>query len=98
MQQNNEGEKANGGWVLCNFLGVLFCGGSLFSIFFVNPIKFFITKNLVITYKLSTIEGFCHKKNFFATILVFLSFCHNFTKKKNEKKMKIKECVASVII
>jgi hypothetical protein len=30
MQQNNEGEKAKGGWVLCKFFWVLFCGVSFF--------------------------------------------------------------------
>jgi hypothetical protein len=35
---------------------------------------FFITKNLVITYKLNTIEGFYHKVNNFAMVLVLIFF------------------------
>jgi hypothetical protein len=40
----------------------------------IKPKKFFITKNLVIIYKLSTIDRFYHKVNDFAMVLVFLSF------------------------
>ncbi len=29
-QENNEGEKAKWGWVLCNFFWVLFCGATFF--------------------------------------------------------------------
>ncbi len=55
---------------------VIFCGGSFFYVFF-KLIKFFIANNLVIAYKLSTIESFYYKKQNFNTILVFLGFCHN---------------------
>ncbi len=98
MQQNNEGEKAKGGWVLCDVFWILFCGGSFFFLYIsIKPKKFFITKNLVITYKLNTIEGFCHKVRDFIMVLVFLSFCHNpkgITKEGEE--IEIKECVVGV--
>ncbi len=55
---------------VCMFLGgFVLWWGFLFYIFF-KP-KFFTTKNLVITYKLNTIEGFYHKERKFSTILVF---------------------------
>ncbi len=38
-QQNNEGEKAKGGWVLCNSFWALFYGGSFFSIRFCQTHK-----------------------------------------------------------
>ncbi len=80
-QANNKGEKAKAGWAFCNlfFLGFVLWWVLFFS-FYVSfkPRKFFfITENLVITYKLSTIEGFYYKVNDFATILGFLGFCHN---------------------
>jgi len=60
MQQNNKGEEVK---VLCVCVCVCvwFCfvlGPFLYI--FVKTRKFFITKNLVIIYKLSTIKGFCH--------------------------------------
>ncbi len=65
-------KKVKGRWVLCKFFWVLFCGGSFsFLYIFVKPKKFFISKNLVITYKLNTIKGLCHKVKDFVTILVF---------------------------
>jgi hypothetical protein len=39
--------------------------------------KFFITKNLVFIFKLSTIDIFYYKEKDFATILVFLGSCHS---------------------
>jgi hypothetical protein len=58
---------------------------------------FFITKNLVITYKLNTIKGFYYKVNDFSTVLVFLGFCHNPKKIAKEKEEKeIKKCVVGV--
>ncbi len=76
--------------------------GLFFFIFFFikflsSPKQKFITKNLVITYKLSTIESFYHKVNNFVMVLVFLSFYHNpneITKENVEKE--IKECVVGV--
>jgi len=66
MQQNNEGEKTKGRWVLWFFFWVLFYGGSFFFFnVFVKPIDFFITNKLVITYKLNTIKGFCHSLGYF---------------------------------
>ncbi len=58
---------------------------------FIKPIKFFIAKNLVITYKLSTIEGFYYKERDFAIILVFFGFYHNPGEiaKKEKKKRKV---------
>jgi len=38
---------------------------------------FFISKNLIIIFKLSTIESFYYRKKDFATILVFLGSCHS---------------------
>jgi hypothetical protein len=73
---SNEGEKAK--WVLCNFFLFGFCDGSFFSLCIsLKPKKFFITKNLIIIYKLNTINGFYHKVNDFAMVLVFLSFCYS---------------------
>lgn len=70
-QQNNEDKKAKGMWVLCEggfcviFFKKLFCGGVFsFFTFLLSPKKKFITKNLVITYKFNTIEGFYHKVRF----------------------------------
>jgi len=62
-QQNNEGEKANRGWVLCNSFQDYFMVGLFFSIRFYQPHKKIYQQIFVIIYKLSTIEGFCHKKN-----------------------------------
>jgi hypothetical protein len=54
---------------------------------FIELIKFYICKNLVIIFKLSTIEIFYYKERDFATILVFLGSCYNPRKiaKKEEK-------------
>jgi len=53
--------------------------GSFFSLYVsIKPKKKFITKNLAITYKLSTIESFYHKVSNFAMGLIFLNFCHSF--------------------
>jgi hypothetical protein len=70
-QPNNEGEKVKGGWALCNlFFFNLFCDGFFFFLlcFYQAQKKFFIIKNLVITYKLSTIKGLYHKVNDFVNI------------------------------
>ncbi len=42
--------------------------------FLSSPQIFLIPKNLVITFKISTIEGFYHKVNYFSIVLVFFSF------------------------
>jgi hypothetical protein len=56
-----------------------------------------ITKNLAITYKLSTIEGFYHKVNDFVMSLVLKKFCHSFKEiAKKKEEIKIKECVVGV--
>jgi len=55
---------------------------------FIKPSKFFIIKNWVITYKLSTIKGLYYKERDFATILVFLGFCHNLGEIAKEEKKK----------
>jgi hypothetical protein len=39
--------------------------------------SFFITKNLVIIYKLNTIQSLYYKEKDFVTIFVFLGFYHN---------------------
>jgi hypothetical protein len=60
-----------------------------FSYAFIKPRNFFITKNLIITYKLSTIQSFYFKKRDFVTILVFLGFCHRLGKiAKEEEKIR----------
>jgi len=68
-----------GGFCVTSSFWVLFCDGSFFyPPFYVSskPIKFFfITMNLVLIYKLSTIENFYQKVSNFATILIFLGFC-----------------------
>ncbi len=63
--------------------------GPFFSFMFLSNPEFsflFITKNLIITYKLSTIEGFYHKMSDSIVVLVFLSFCHSPKKIVKEKK------------
>jgi hypothetical protein len=61
--------------MFCVFL-VFFCDGSFFYAF-IKLFFFFITKNLIIIFKLSTIESLYYIKKYFTTILVFLGFCHN---------------------
>jgi hypothetical protein len=79
------------------FLGFVLWWVFLFFYVYVKPKKFFITKNLVITYKLSTIDDFYHKVKDFAMVLVFLSSCFNPRKITKEiEEIEIKECVASV--
>jgi hypothetical protein len=52
---------------------------------------------LVVTYKLSTIEDFCHKLKDFITVLVFLSFCHSLKRITKEKEeVEIKKCIVNV--
>jgi hypothetical protein len=53
---------------------------------FFEFIKVFITNNLIIIYKLSTIESLYYKEKVFTTILVFLDFCHNPRKIAKEKE------------
>ncbi len=64
-----------GGFCVIFSFWVLFCDeSSFFSLCFFqtqNVFSILITKKLVITYKLSTIEGFYRKMNDFATVLVF---------------------------
>jgi len=67
-----------GAFCVTFFFGFCFVAGHFFPFYvYVKPIKFFVTKNLVIIYKLSTIEGFYHKVNDFSTILVLNFFCHS---------------------
>jgi len=49
---------------------------SLF-LMFSSSLKKFITKNLVLIFKLSTIENFYYIERDFVTILIFLGFCHS---------------------
>jgi hypothetical protein len=63
--------------------------GLFFPLCFYQAQKFFITKNLVITYQLSTIDGFYHKVNDFSMVLVFLNFCYNLKEIPKEKILKI---------
>jgi len=61
-------------------------GGFCFVVgFFLNI--YFYHQKMVITYKLSTIKGFYHKRRNFATILVFLDFCHSLGEIIKEKKI-----------
>jgi hypothetical protein len=79
------------------FFGFCFVVGFFFLYVSVKPKKFFITKNLVITYKLSTINGFCHKVKDFSMVLGFFSFCLNPREITKEiEKIDIKVCIASV--
>ncbi len=74
-------------------LGVFF----FFIYISIKPKKKFIAKNLVVTYKLSTIEDFCHKLKDFITVLVFLSFCHSLKRITKEKEeVEIKKCIVNV--
>ncbi len=69
-----------GGFCVTFFLGFCFMMVFSFPLRFYQAYKvFLITKNLVITYKLSTIKGFYHKMNDFSTIMVFLGFCHAYS-------------------
>ncbi len=86
MSTNNQTTKVKrpreGGVCVVLFIfWVLFCGRFFFFFFFpcfYEAKKSFITKNLVIVYKLSTMEGFYYKVNAFVMGLVFLYFCHSF--------------------
>ncbi len=60
-----------------SFILVLFCGGSFFYTLSSNLESFFISKNLVIIFKLNTIKNFYYIQKDFATILVFLGSCHS---------------------
>ncbi len=73
---------------LFSFVWVLFCGGSFF-LHFCQAYNFFITKNLVITYKLNTIESLYYKEKDYAIILVFFCFCHSFGKITKEERKNI---------
>ncbi len=97
-QQNNEGEKAKGRWVLCFlFFWVLFCGGSFFFTFLSSPKKIFITKNPVITYKLNTIKVFLPQREIFPHFWFFLVFPHNPGKiTKEEEEIEFKQCITNV--
>jgi hypothetical protein len=64
----------------------LFGGGSFFFYTFIKPRKKIITKNLIITYKISTIQSFYYKEKDFVTILVFLGFCHSLGEIAKEEK------------
>ncbi len=81
---------------------LLFFGGFalcwvLFYMFFVKNIKFFITKILVIIYKLNTIKKKFHKEKDFAMVLAFFSFCLSPRKiAKEEEEIEIKKCVVGV--
>jgi hypothetical protein len=68
--------KEYGFCVFCfSFVWVLFCGVSFFFFnVFIKLRNFFITKNLVIIYKLNIIESFYYKERNFITILVFFVF------------------------
>ncbi len=68
----------------------------LFFKIFIKPRKKFITKNLVITHKLSTLKGFNYKEIFFAIIIMFFGFCYCPREMaKEEGKIKIK-CIVSM--
>jgi hypothetical protein len=74
----------------CVFL-FFFCPGLIlwWVLFFYAFVKFNkknITKNLVLIFKLSTIENFYYIQNDFATILVFLGSCHNLREITKEKE------------
>jgi hypothetical protein len=87
-----------GGFYVTFSFWVLFCGGSFFFLYVsIKLKKFFITKNLVITYKLSTINGFYHKVSDFSTILVFLNFCYSLEEiAKKKLKNEIKDCAINM--
>jgi hypothetical protein len=63
----------------------LFCGGSFFYAFIKLRKKIYEQKSCHY-YKLSTIKSFYYKEKNFATILVFLGFCHNPGKLTKEEK------------
>jgi hypothetical protein len=70
--------KEDGFWLFgFSFVWVLFCDGSFLFNTFIKFRKFFITTNLIIIYRLSTIKGFYYNEKDFSTILIFLGFCHN---------------------
>jgi len=69
--------------------GFCFVVGLFFNIF-IKLIIFFIAKNLIITYKLNTIESFYYKEKDYATILVFFLFLSQFLKNSKGRKKKYK--------
>jgi hypothetical protein len=78
--------------VFFTFLLFGFC--FIAGLFFYASIKLkiiFITKNLVIIYKLNIIEKFYYKERDFATILVFLGFFHNPREITKEEESILKE-------
>jgi len=55
---------------------------------FIKLRNFFISKNLIIIFKLSTIENFYYIEKDFDIILVFLSFCHSLREITKEEEYK----------
>jgi len=77
-------------FVVFDFLLFGFCFVvDLFFYIFVKLIIFFITKNLVITYKLNTIESFYYKEKDYAIILVLFLFLSQFWKNNKGRDKKI---------
>jgi hypothetical protein len=74
--------KEDGFCAFCfSFVWVLFCDG-FFYYAFVKFRKFFISKNLVIIYKLSKMDNFYYNEKDFVTILVFVIVLKKYQRKK----------------
>jgi hypothetical protein len=70
-----------------------FCFVVGFFLILLSSLKKFISKNLVIIFKLNTIESFYYKERDFAIILVFLGSCHNLRKITKEEYICVCVCV-----
>jgi len=79
------------GFVFFAFLlfGFYFVVGPFFYIF-IKFLKFFITKIIVVIYKLNTLESSYYKEKDFATILGFFKFLITVLEKQQRKKNKYK--------
>jgi len=86
MQQNNEGEKIEGRWVLWVFLGVLFCGGSFFLKMFLSSLEFFLSPRILLLLINKHNKRFLPQKERFCHSLGFLDFCHSFREIIKENK------------
>jgi hypothetical protein len=79
------------------FWGFYFLVGPFFSIRFCQPDKVFYHQESGYYIQIKHNRRFLPQFFFFAVVLVFLNICHNFREITNEIKIKIKECVASLI-
>jgi hypothetical protein len=91
--------KENKFCVFCFLLfGFCFVVGLFFLYVSIKPKKFFITKNMVITYKFKHNRWFLPQSERFCHGLGFFSFCLNRREITKEiEEIEIKKCVTSVM-